>query len=140
MAYIIFQNTGKFKSDLKNWSRKPEINHKWINMKAYFRNALQDIKDVDDVPVSTTYNQVNMIQQVFDGVRGIVRDQVAETLPSFPTPNYSQYSIPPPHFSRAENKCDHSFLQANAVIAPSYMNTNANAATKHTTNRLSYGA
>ena len=36
MAFIIFQNTGKFKSDLKNWLRKPNIDQTWDNTKIYF--------------------------------------------------------------------------------------------------------
>ena len=40
MAFIIFQNTGKFKSDLKAWNRKADADKTWDNMKSHFRSAL----------------------------------------------------------------------------------------------------
>ena len=63
-AFIIFQNTRKFKSDLKNWLRKPNIDQTWNNMKINFRNALQNIRNVNDVPILETFDQENMIQEV----------------------------------------------------------------------------
>ena len=100
MAFIIFQNTGKFKSDLKSWNRKSAADRTWDKMKSHFRDALQDARDVEDAPVGQTFDQANMINEVLDGVRAIVRDQVAEALPHVPQPfhlNNQHFGIPPPY-------------------------------------------
>lgn len=80
MAFIIFQNTGKFKSDLKSWNRKAPHDKTWTNMKTHFRDALQDARDVEDEPIAQAFDQANMISEVLEGVRAIVRDQVAEAI------------------------------------------------------------
>ena len=69
-------------------------------MKIHFRHALQDIRNINDVPVSETFDQANMIQEVLEGVRNIVRNQVAEALPNFPPPQYPPIYDPPPQKPR----------------------------------------
>ena len=59
MAFVIFQNTGKFKSDLKLWNRKPDADKNWMNMKTHFREAFQEIRDVKDTPAPATFDQEN---------------------------------------------------------------------------------
>ena len=104
-------------------------------MKTHFRHALQDIRDVDDVPASNTYDQANMIQEVLEGVRGIVRDQVAEALPSFSSPNYpTSHSIPPFLHTQPETAYNPHFQQVNAVTASSFANANV-ASSERTFNR-----
>jgi hypothetical protein len=95
IAFIVFQNTGKFKSDLKAWNRKNEADKTWSNMKKHFRDALEDIRDVDDVTIEQTFDQANMVREVLDGVRAIVRDQVAEAIPNY-FPAYMNNAPPPP--------------------------------------------
>ena len=64
-------------------------------MKTNFRNALQDIRNVDDVPISEMFDQANMIQEVLEEVRNIVRNQVAEALPNLPPSQYPPIYDPP---------------------------------------------
>ena len=93
----------------------------WNNMKIYFCNALQNTRNIDDVPISETYDQANMIQEVLEGVRNTVRDQVAEALPNFPPPLY-----PPIYDPSSQNQgrtTEMNFLltqQANAVNTMPY--------------------
>ena len=121
MAFIIFQNTGKFKSDLKNWLHKPNIEQTLNNMKIHFLNALHDIRNVDDVPISETFDQANMIQEVLEGVRNIVRNQVAEELPTFRPPQYPPIYDPPSQ--NQEKATEMNFppnQQANAINSIPY--------------------
>ena len=69
LAFIIVQNTGKFKSDLKAWNRKAMPDKTWTNMKTQFCLALQDIRYVEDEPVNGTFDQANMISKISEGVR-----------------------------------------------------------------------
>ena len=103
MAFVIFQNTGKFKSDLKSWSRKPEVERTWSNMKSHFRDTLQDARDVEDAPVGQTFDQANMINEVLDGVCAIVRNQAAVAMPQS-SPKYhpanTNFRNPPQPFAQ----------------------------------------
>jgi hypothetical protein len=36
-AYVILNKTRRFKNDITEWNRKPEIQKTWINFKAHFR-------------------------------------------------------------------------------------------------------
>ena len=126
IAFIIFQNTGKFKSDLKNWLRKPNVDQTWSDMKIYFRHALQDIRNVDDIPVSETFDQENMIQEGLEGVRNIVRNQVTESLPNFPPPQYTPIYDPPPQNQGRANEMNFApYQQANVINAMPYVFANA---------------
>ena len=70
LAYIIFQNSGKFKSDLKEWNNKPVTEKNWANMKTHFREALDNIRATDDNPIKeSTYDQMNMVNGVLDGAK-----------------------------------------------------------------------
>ena len=102
MAFVIFQNTGKFKSDLESWNRKPDADKTWINMKTHFREAFQEIRDVEDSPVMETFDQENLVSDVLDGVREIVRNQVAEALPYVP-PAYYPMPLPPNEYMSQVN-------------------------------------
>ena len=84
LAYIIFQNTGRFKSDLKTWNRLQIADKTWPGMKKHFREALENIRATDDVTMEdSSFNQINMINEVLAGVKQIVTDQVNEILPTF---------------------------------------------------------
>ena len=93
MAFVIFQTAGKFKSDLKAWNRKLDVHKTWPNMKSYFCEAYQEIRDVEDTPVTETFDQANMINEVLEGVQEIVRTQVFEALPHVP-PAFQQMQPP----------------------------------------------
>ena len=109
IIFIIFQNTGKLKSDLKTWNRKADADQTWANMKTNFRETHFSIGDVEDEPISKTFDQANMVRKVLEGVRTIVRDQVAEALPPQIQAQYSQMHIPqqePPPAYQQENMID----------------------------------
>lgn len=95
LAFIIFQNTGKFKSDLKAWNRKPDNARTWANMKIHFREAHLAIRDVEDEPIANTFNQANMVNEVIEGLGTMVRDQVAEALPPIMQLQFPQMYVPP---------------------------------------------
>ena len=61
-------------------------------MRSHFRDALQDARDVEDEPIEQTFDQANMVGEVLEGVRAIVREQVAEALPHA---SLYQNQIPP---------------------------------------------
>ena len=50
-------------------------------MKSHFRDALHNARDVQDESIEQTFDQTNMVSEVLEGVRAIVREQVAEALP-----------------------------------------------------------
>ena len=95
-------------------------------MRINFRNALQDIRNVDDVPVSDTFDQVNMIQERLERVRNIVRDQVVEAIPNFPSPQYPPIYDPSPQSQGRANEANFSpHQQANSTNVMSYVFANA---------------
>ena len=53
-------------------------------MKQHFREALENIHATDKVNIEdTSFNQINMVNEVLAGVKQIVTDQVNEVLPTF---------------------------------------------------------
>ena len=64
-------------------------------MKSYFREAFQEIRDVEDTPITKIFDQANMVNDVLEGVREIMRTQVAEALPThIPPALYQMYHNP----------------------------------------------
>ena len=77
-------------------------------MKSHFRQAFQEIHDVEDTPVTKIFDQANMVNEVLEGVRQTVRTQVAEALPHVP-PAYHQLQqqFYMPQANMIENTQDH---------------------------------
>ena len=69
LVYVIFQNTGHFKSDLKSWNRLQAADKTWPQMKTHFREALENIRATDEITMEdTSFNQINMVNEVLAGV------------------------------------------------------------------------
>ena len=51
LVYVIFQNTGRFKSDLKSWNRLQAADKTWPRMKTHFREVLKNIRATDEVTI-----------------------------------------------------------------------------------------
>ena len=68
------------------------------------------------VPVSETFDQANMIQEVLEDVRNIVRDQIAEALLNFTLPQYPPiYDHPSQNQGRADKMIHLPHQQANVI-------------------------
>ena len=93
-------------------------------MKTPFCHALQDIRNVDDVPVSESFDQANMIQEVLEGLRNIVCNQVAEALSNTISPqSLTSYDLPPSN-QGGSNFYYPPYQQANAINLMQYDYTN----------------
>ena len=131
LAYVIFQNSGKFKSDLKAWNNKPIADKTWSNMKAHFREALDNIRATDDTPIEeSTYDQMNMVNEVLAGVKQIVteqvQDQVQQILPLvYPNQPYQELPSQQPQMNLTP-----SFAPADVSVAPSLANTSVSTITQ----------
>ena len=95
--------------------RKPIVDQTW----------LEGIRNVNDVMFSESFEQANMIQEVLEGVRNIVRDQVAEALPNTISPQYPPSYDPPPSNQGGSNFNYPPHQQANAINSMPYNFLNA---------------
>jgi hypothetical protein len=77
-AYVILNKTHRFKNDITEWNRKPEIKKTWINFKAHFRRVHQEFRETTDVTLEESdlqRNNVNLVQQVVDGLQQATVDE-----------------------------------------------------------------
>jgi hypothetical protein len=71
-AYVILNKTRRFKNDITEWNRKPEIQKTWINFKTHFRRAHQEFRETTDITLEESdlqRNNANLVQQVVDGLQ-----------------------------------------------------------------------
>ena len=117
LAYIIFQNAGCFKSDLKAWNRLQIANQTWPRMKQHFREALENIRATAEVNIEdTSFNQINMVNEVLAGVKQIVTDQVNEVLPTL----FQAQTTPPFAHHQANNMPQaYAHVASPSVVSPS---------------------
>ena len=79
-------------------------------MKTHFREAFQEIRDVEDSPVTETFDQANLVSDVLDGVQEIIWAQVAEALPHV-SPAFNQMHPPPNGHIPQANMIEHQQMQ-----------------------------
>jgi hypothetical protein len=71
-AYVILNKTRRFKNDITEWNRKPEIQKTWINFKTHFRRTHQEFRETTDITLEESEpqrNNANLVQQVVDGLQ-----------------------------------------------------------------------
>jgi hypothetical protein len=83
-TYLILNKTRRFKNDITEWNRKPDIQKNWINFKDHFRRAHQEFRETTNTTVEEfelQRNNANLVQQVVDGLQQAIRpDDSAELL------------------------------------------------------------
>jgi hypothetical protein len=74
-AYIILNKTRRFKNNIADWNRRTDADKTWINFKIYFRRAHQEFRKTTDVTLEESdlqQNNANLVQQVVDGLQGVI--------------------------------------------------------------------
>ena len=94
LAYVVLQNTKRFKSGLWEWDRKPLQEKTWDNFQSHFREVQRQLRRTGDLTVEQTMDNeqlINMVsseivqkvQQALDVNQQQVND---ENLPPVPDP------------------------------------------------------
>ena len=91
LAYIVLQNTKKFKSGLREWDRKTPEDKTWDNFQAYFRDVQKQLRQTGDLTIDQAMNNEELINFVSDGIVQKVQ-QALETSQSIE----NDENIPPP--------------------------------------------
>jgi hypothetical protein len=71
-AYVILNKTRRFKTDITNWNRKPELDKTWTNFETHFRRAHQEFRETSDITLKESDLQqtdANLVQQVVEGLQ-----------------------------------------------------------------------
>jgi hypothetical protein len=71
-AYLILNKTRRFKNDITEWNRKPDIQKNWVNFKDHFRRAHQEFRETTDTTLEESElqrNNANLVQQVVEGLQ-----------------------------------------------------------------------
>jgi methyl-accepting chemotaxis protein len=71
-AYVILNKTRRFKTDITDWNRRPDVDKTWPNFKEHFRRAHQEFRETTDITLEESdlhRNNANLVQQVVDGMQ-----------------------------------------------------------------------
>ena len=68
-AYSILRKTGRFEIALLQWNKKPSIDQNWINFKTHFRQAQQDLINIQGPTLQASDLNANLVQSVVEGVQ-----------------------------------------------------------------------
>ena len=82
-AYSILRKTGRFEISLLQWNKKPSIDQNWINFKTHFRQAQQDLNNIQGPTIQASDFNANLVQSVVEGVQQALLpedDQMPEIL------------------------------------------------------------
>lgn len=74
-AYVILNKTRRFKTDITDWNRKPEIDKTWTNFKTHFRRAHQEFRETTDITLEASElqrNNAHLVQQVVEGLQHVM--------------------------------------------------------------------
>jgi hypothetical protein len=77
-AYIIINNTRRFKLPINEWNRKPAADKNWNSFKTHFRQAHREFRETTDVTIEESElesNQANFVQRVIEGLRAADADE-----------------------------------------------------------------
>ncbi len=77
-AYVILNKTRRFKTDITDWNRLPEVQKTWPNFKAHFRRAHQEFRETTDVTLEESdlqRNNANLVQQVVEGLQQVMQTE-----------------------------------------------------------------
>jgi hypothetical protein len=77
-AYVILNKTRRFKNDITEWNRKPEIQKTWINFKTHFRRAHQEFRETTDITLEESDLHRNNVNLVQEAVHGLQQAMIAE--------------------------------------------------------------
>jgi hypothetical protein len=84
-AYLILNKTRRFKTDITDWNRKPEIEKTWTNFKTHFRRAHQEFRETTDITLEESdlqRNNANLVQQVVEGLQNVMVPESPAAEPS----------------------------------------------------------
>ena len=77
-AYVILNKSRRFKTDITDWNRLPEVQKTWPNFKAHFRRAHQEFRETTDVTLEESdlqRNNANLVQQVVEGLQQVMHTE-----------------------------------------------------------------
>jgi hypothetical protein len=84
-AYVILNKTRRFKTDITDWNRKPELDKTWTNFKTHFRRAHQEFRETTDITLEESdlqRNNANLVQQVVEGLQNVMVPETPAEAPS----------------------------------------------------------
>ena len=119
LAYVIFQNTGKFNRALRKWNEKPVHEQTWSNMKVHLNEAF----DINQEFEGTTANEAGYSQQA-NLIAQQVTEQLEQRLPS--------HTMMPPQSS---SPADPLILQSLHLLQEQMANLQLNMASKSNKSR-----
>ena len=105
-AYVVLHKFPPYRDGIKEWNRRPAIQHTWMNMKLHFRRIQAELRETGDLTLNNLHS-ANIVQQIIDGVnRGL---QIA---PPFPDSSTEPSTI-------SDNQLEHFVQSTNAINAHS---------------------
>ena len=108
-------------------------------MKTHFREALDNIRATDDTPIKeSTYDQMNMVNEVLDGVKQIVTEQVHDQVQKILPIIYPNHTYQEPPSQHPQMNFTQTFTPSNVSVAPSMANTTASNITTPTVQHYAY--
>jgi hypothetical protein len=73
MGHNKFLKTGTFKSAIRDWNKRPQVERTWVNFKAQFRQAQQELKETNGLEVGNAgFDQANLVKQVVDRFQAVM--------------------------------------------------------------------
>ena len=64
LAYVVLQNTKRFKSGLREWDRKPLTDKTWDNFQSHFREVQRQLRRTGDLTIEQTMDNEQLINMV----------------------------------------------------------------------------
>ena len=120
IAYNILNRCGRFVSDIKEWKRKPPLEQTWINLKAHFRRAHDELRETSNDTLQAMQH-ANIAQQVIEGIAHLIPPLPDESQVPDPAPEItpSPPSIAPTEISGLTNAGTAFYTADQATIIPS---------------------
>eukprot|EP00957_Ditylum_brightwellii_P123615 9424630-Ditylum_brightwellii.AAC.1 len=69
IAYLLLQNTRKYKSNLNAWNRRASTSKTWANFKTDMKEAQEALHCTDELTVQDDINQVEIMNMVAEGIQ-----------------------------------------------------------------------
>ena len=81
LAYRILNCTGLFQQWILNWNKKPQVQKTWMNFKAHFLKAHQQLKETSNLQAQDCSYHANTIQDVLQELRAKIQSVIQVTIP-----------------------------------------------------------
>ena len=94
-AYLLLIKTNRFKEATREWNRRPVAERGWPQLKIFFRQAHQELRETTDLTIEQAQlqqQQANLVEQVVAGIQDALSQQSLITAPA-PAPDPVQEVI-----------------------------------------------